>query len=131
RSSELGSIPFFAGSICRFGMKRGVAHRESAAGVRFPGFIAVQNNADSHVKYGTLYGVYRNSGIVVISGCEKLHRVNPRTGVLKHMANSIAFAIHDREKMGRILRSRYHRSLSIQIVASSCACSESISAPAR
>ncbi|WP_232490405.1 hypothetical protein, partial [Burkholderia ubonensis] len=58
-------------------MKRGVAHRESAAGVRFHGFIAVQNNADSHVKYGALYGVYRNSGIVVISGREKMHRVNP------------------------------------------------------
>ncbi|WP_268838812.1 FGGY family carbohydrate kinase, partial [Burkholderia sp. WTPI3] len=62
-------------------MKRGVDHRETAAGVRFTGFIALQNSADPRVKYRRLYGVYRACGIVAKSTCEKSCRVNPRAAV--------------------------------------------------
>ncbi|MEK7989256.1 hypothetical protein AAB988_39650, partial [Burkholderia contaminans] len=133
----LGSIPFFAGSICHFGMEQGVDHGETAAGVRFPGFIALQNSAGPRVKYRPLYGVYRAGGIVAKSAWGKSRRVNPRTAAFARKAQpggtrpAIACSAcrDDGKKRGAHRDPVIIDIRSFEFALTSCACSESTSAP--
>ncbi|MDR8873165.1 hypothetical protein FEP79_00865 [Burkholderia multivorans] len=105
----------------------------NAAGVRFYGFIAVQNWAAPHVKYPRPYDVYRAIRIVPKSPARKAHRVNPRTAVLPCGATDCCASPRMRRasrKSGRASRSRYHRHPFIRILIPSCVCSASTSAPA-